>query len=58
MHVPSEEFGVPEAIALGYENTMFPFIILDCCILMATALVLLEKLRSLILGTNYQKNVL
>ncbi len=42
MYNPTEQFAVPEAISLGYENTLFPFLVLACSAFLVLCLLLLE----------------
>jgi hypothetical protein len=42
---PSEEFTIPEAIALGYDNTLFPFLVLFFTVPVAGILLICECLK-------------
>jgi hypothetical protein len=45
MSKPLMEFGIPDAVELGYENVVFQFLILTGGLMVAVALLLMELVK-------------
>ncbi len=44
-YVPAEEFDIPEAPSLGYENTSFPFVALAIFVIVAVLTAFVERIK-------------
>jgi hypothetical protein len=41
----SDDFGIPDAVELGYENVVYPFLLLIGGLIVAVALLVLEQVK-------------